>query len=86
MSTSVNSEPTAQKIWFDEDDMWVLFKDGKKLSVPLVYFPRLLEATKEQREKFEIFGEGFGVHWPDIDEDICIPNLINSNIQIKKAG
>lgn len=64
------------KIWFDEDSMWLNLADGRQLSVPLVYFPRLHQVTKRQREKVEINGGGTGLHWDDIDEDISVPNLL----------
>ena len=66
-------EPPAS---FDEDNMWLNLADGRQLSVPLVYFPRLHQATKQQREKVEISGGGTGLHWDEIDEDISVPNLI----------
>jgi len=51
-------------------------KDGRRLCVPLAYFPRLLKATKEQRQKYTISGGGSGLHWKDIDEDICVKSLM----------
>ena len=69
-------EARATRIWFDEDNLWLNLADGRQLSVPLVYFPRLYKATKRQREKVEISGGGTGLHWDDIDEDISVPNLL----------
>lgn len=69
-------EARATKIWFDEHNLWVLLSDGRQLSVPLTYFPRLLNATREQREKFIISGGGTGLHWEEIDEDISVPGLL----------
>jgi hypothetical protein len=66
----------AQKIWFDNDNIWIMFTDGRQLSVPLSYFPRLKHAEQEQREKYEISGGGTGLHWDDLDEDISVPNLL----------
>jgi len=66
----------ARKITFDFDTMWVALADGRKLGVPLAYFPRLLEATPEQREAYEISGGGTGLHWDEIDEDICVEYLL----------
>jgi hypothetical protein len=66
----------AKKIWFDDENMWLLLTDGRQLSVPLVYFPRLLHATAEQRQKFEMSGGGTGIHWEDIDEDISVSGLL----------
>jgi hypothetical protein len=72
----LNNDPRARKVWFDEYNMWVLFTDGRTLSVPLVYFPRLQHATSEQLKNFEISGGGIGIHWDDLDEDISVPHLL----------
>ena len=61
---------------FDTSTMWVDFVDGRKLGVPLAYFPRLLNATPAQREHYEISGGGSGLHWDKIDEDISVENLL----------
>lgn len=70
------SEPLAEKVSFDSDSMWVELADGRKLGVPLAYFPRLLNATPKQRESYIISGGGTGLHWEDIDEDICVKALM----------
>ena len=75
MST-LTFEARASKIWFDKDSMWLNLSDGRRLSVPLAYFPRLHKATEQQREKCELSGGGTGLHWDEIDEDISVPNLL----------
>lgn len=65
---------SAKSLRFDEDSMWVELSDGRILGVPLVWFPRLLHATPEQRLAFEI-GRG-GLHWEELDEDISIEGLL----------
>ena len=70
------SKPLAIKLHFDEDTMWVELADGRQLGVPLVYFPRLLNAKPEQRGKYIISGGGIGLHWDDLDEDILVENLL----------
>ena len=55
-------EIRAQKVWFDDNNIWVLFTDGRQMAVPLAYFPRLRNATAEERNKFEISGGGYGLH------------------------
>jgi hypothetical protein len=75
----MNSFPNkalARKITFDFDNMWIELADGRKLGVPLAYFPRLLDATPEQRESYEISGGGTGLHWDEIDEDISVEYLL----------
>ena len=70
------SDPLAKRVSFDPDMIWVDLADGRRLGVPLVYFPRLLNATPEQREKYTISGGGTGLHWDDLDEDISVPALL----------
>ena len=66
----------AKAVSFDANTMWVDFVDGRKLGVPLAYFPRLLNATPAQREHCQISGGGSGLHWDEIDEDISVENLL----------
>ncbi len=75
MST-LATEPVAQSVSFDADNMWVEFADGRKLAVPLAYFPRLLHATPKQRKNYIISGGGTGLHWDKINEDICVKTLL----------
>lgn len=66
----------AKAVSFDTNTMWVDFLDGRKLGVPLAYFPRLLNARPDQREQYEISGGGSGLHWDALDEDISVENLL----------
>lgn len=59
-----------------DDDLIVDLADGRTLSVPLAWYPRLLHATSEQRKNWRIAGGGFGIHWPDIDEDLSTEGLL----------
>ncbi len=68
-------EPLAKKLSFDDNNLWVELADGRKLGVPLAYFPRLLNASQKQREKYEISGGGIGLHWDEINEDISVKGL-----------
>jgi hypothetical protein len=61
---------------FDDATMKVTFTDGRVLSVPLIWFPLLRDATPEQRAKYEIGGGGISLHWPEIDEDLSIAGLM----------
>lgn len=70
------TEPVAKKVSFDQDSMWVELADGRKLGVPLAYFPRLLNAKVRQRKNYIISGGGRGLHWEEIDEDICVQALM----------
>jgi Protein of unknown function (DUF2442) len=66
--------PSATDVRFDDALMWVDLEDGRTLGIPLVWFPRLLRATPEQR--LEFFISPSGIHWDEIDEDISIAGLI----------
>jgi hypothetical protein len=66
----------ATSVSFDSENMWVELADGRKIGVPLAYFPRLLHAAPRQRKNYIISGGGTGLHWEDIDEDICVKSLI----------
>ena len=74
--SALASEPRARKVSFDEDNIWVELSDGRQLGVPLAYFPRLLNATRAQREGFVISGGGSGIHWDELDEDISVSALL----------
>ncbi|MBU1664553.1 MAG: DUF2442 domain-containing protein [Gammaproteobacteria bacterium] len=67
---------SATELSFDSNMMWVTLLDGRKLGVPLAYFPRLLAATPEQRQRFELSGNGTGIHWDELDEDISVQGLL----------
>lgn len=73
------SEAKAKKIWFDDDNLWLSLYDGRSLSVPLAYFPRLRKAKREQLDRFEISGGGIGIHWEELDEDISVAGLLLGN-------
>ncbi len=66
----------AQSVKFDADMMHVFLMDGRIISVPIIWFPLLYEATPEQREQYEIGGGGISLHWPEIDEDLSVAGLM----------
>ncbi len=77
MSTLVTEHDVfAESIRFSEDSMIVHLDDGRELSVPLAWYPRLLNGTRQEREKYELIGDGEGIHWPDLDEDISVEGLL----------
>ncbi len=59
-----------------EDELSVRLMDGRTISVPLVWYPRLLNATEKQRKNWRISGGGYGIHWEDVDEDLCTEGLL----------
>lgn len=60
----------------DAERLNVALEDGRRISVPLRWYPRLANATPEQRANWEIAGAGFGIHWPDVDEDLNVEGLL----------
>ncbi len=77
MSTQpVEVHPLAEQVHFTDDDLVVSLVDGRTVSVPLVWFPRLAAATRQQLENYELLGDGEGIHWPDVDEDLSIDGLL----------
>lgn len=67
---------SAKELHFDDHTMWVELSDGCTLGVPLAWFPRLLDATPDQRLDYRISAMGGGLHWEAIDEDISIEGLL----------
>lgn len=70
--------PLAQSVEFTDDDLIVSLVDGRKVTVPLVWFPRLSEATKSQLENYELPGDGEGIHWPELDEDLSVAGFLRA--------
>jgi len=66
----------AQNVTVTEDTLSVDLTDGRTVSVPIVWYPRLLNATLEEQNNWRLIGRGEGIHWPDLDEDISVENLI----------
>jgi hypothetical protein len=60
----------------DEDRLTVDLMDGRRITVPLAWYPRLLSATPDQRKRWEIAGAGYGIHWPEVDEDLSTEGLL----------
>jgi hypothetical protein len=78
MSTLVAkvSEAMASDVWFDSDMIHVRLLDGREISAPLEWFPKLRDASDEQRKNWRLIGRGIGIHWEDIDEDISVASLL----------
>jgi hypothetical protein len=75
MNTST-AEAKAYKLTITEDTLAVDLTDGRTISVPLAWYPRLLHGTVEERNNWRFIGDREGIHWPDLDEDISIENLL----------
>ena len=78
MGTSViQVDERVKAVQFTEETISVDLMDGRTIVVPLVWYPRLLKATLEQREKWEICGGGYGLHWEEIDEDLSTSAMLH---------
>ena len=69
-------ESRAHSVEIDQDSLRVDLVDGRSVSVPLAWYPRLMHGSHEQRSNWKLIGAGEGLHWPDLDEDISIENLL----------
>jgi hypothetical protein len=81
MNTLVSVSPTAVlalDVRFSGDALHVRLSDGREVSVPLEWFPRLRDATPEQRSNWRLIAHGIGIHWEDVDEDISVTTLLRS--------
>jgi hypothetical protein len=77
MSISVsNADTRILNVHLDAERLSVGLMDGRSLSVPLAWYPRLFDATPEARSHWQIAGGGYGIHWPDIDEDLSAEGLL----------
>ena len=74
--SSLTAEVRAQKVVMTDDSLTVELNDGRAISVPLTWYPRLLHGTPEERNSWRLIGNGEGIHWPSLDEDISIENLL----------
>ena len=87
MSTLVTERDSfAESAHFSEDSLIVRLDDGRALSVPLAWYPRLLWGTKAERENYELIGEGEGIHWPELDEDISVEGLLAGKRSAESAA
>lgn len=73
---TLEAEPLAKNVRFSEESFVVELEDGRQLSIPLTWFPRLLNGTFEQRADSQLIGEGQGLHWEQLDEDISVTGLL----------
>ncbi len=73
---AVKIEPLATDVYFTDSALHVVLVDGREVSAPLEWFPRLRDAAEEQRKNWRLIGDGVGIHWKDVDEDIETESLL----------
>ena len=75
----------AQAVYVNEDSLVVELTDGRVISVPLAWYPRLWYGTPQERAHFEIIGEGEYLHWPDLDEDLSVSGILAGRRSLESA-
>lgn len=75
-SSNPSVDPRAVDVAINDTELTVDLADGRRVAVPLAWFPRLLHAQQDQRENWQLVGDGEGIHWPDIDEDLSVNGLL----------
>jgi len=87
--TNLNPGEQVKAVHFAEDTFSVDLADGRTISVPYTWYPRLLHATAEQQAKWELCGGGYGIHWPDLDEDLSTEGLLRGapapNVKVRSS-
>ncbi len=73
---AVKIGPLATDVYFSDNAFHIVLADGREVSAPLEWFPRLRDATEEQRNNWRLIGDGVGIHWEDVDEDIETEGLL----------
>ncbi len=75
----IKTDERVEAVYFTRNSLTVDLMDGRTISVPLSWYPKLLKATIKERSNFEICGGGFGIHWPEIDEDLSTEGLLRGS-------
>lgn len=83
---ATSADERVRTIVFGEDTMSVDLMDGRTITVPLVWYPRLLEASAEQRAKWKVSAAGYGIHWPLLDEDLSTEGLLRGIPAVRPRG
>ncbi len=74
--TATRADERVRNVSFTSDTFTVEMKDGRAITTPLTWFPRLLHATEQERSNWQVSGGGYGIHWSDVDEDISTEGLL----------
>ena len=85
ISTKVADERVSD-VRFEDDRLIVDLADGRTIAVPLAWYPRLADATPAQRANWEVAGAGYGIHWPDIDEDLSTRGAAQRRARAEAGG
>jgi hypothetical protein len=85
---AIETDSRVNGVEIDADLLTVHLMDGRSISAPLAWFPRLAKATQRQRDNWQIAGGGYGLHWPDLDEDLSTEGLLRGapSVETRRAG
>jgi hypothetical protein len=78
--------PEAQHVALTQDTLIVELADGRTVTVPLAWYPRLLHGSREERNNWRLIGKGEGIHWPDLDEDISVQGILLGKPSMENAS
>ena len=84
-SVTIQAQVLARAVSVSEDALTVELTDGRTITVPLGWFPRLAHATSRERSEWRLIGNGQGIHWPALDEDIHVPSLLSGRKSAESA-
>ncbi|MDQ4141972.1 MAG: DUF2442 domain-containing protein [Bacteroidota bacterium] len=76
LTANKNVPVTANQVWFTEDKLYVLLNDGRELGIPLEWFPKLSNCSDTERQKYRLIGNGIGISWEGLDEDLSVSALL----------
>ncbi len=82
---ALNADERVDSVEFSDDFLTVGLMDGRRISVPLQWYPRLAQASAEARSNWQICGGGYGIHWPELDEDLSTEGLLRGAPAPNKA-
>ncbi len=83
---ALNADERVDSVEFSDDFLTVGLMDGRRISVPLQWYPRLAQASAEARSNWQICGGGYGIHWPELDEDLSTEGLLRGAPAPNKAS
>ena len=72
----LDDDLSIRTVWFDEEILFVALSDGRTVGTPIAWYPRLQDASETQRGNWRLIGEGDGIHWPDLDEDLSLEGML----------
>lgn len=88
MNTFIVREPRAREVEFGADTLIVHLEDGRSISAPLEWFPRLRDAPESKRGQWRLIGHGVGIHWEELDEDLSVRGLLEgaTSVHVRRAS